>query len=129
MPVMRVDMIKGRSESQIKDILDIAYDVMLQSFGAPVGDRYQIVTQHAANEMQVLDTGLGFTRTEDVLVFSLTTRPRTTEQKEDFYHRLMNQLQQKVGLRPEDLVINLTTNTDEDWSFGMGKAQFLTGDL
>ncbi|TWW13003.1 putative tautomerase YolI [Dellaglioa algida] len=129
MPVMRVDMIKGRSESQIKEILDIAYDVMLQSFGAPVGDRYQIVTQHAANEMQVLDTGLGFTRTEDVLVFSLTTRPRTTEQKEDFYHQLMNQLQQKVGLRPEDLVINLTTNTDEDWSFGMGKAQFLTGDL
>lgn len=129
MPVMRVDMIKGRSESQIKEILDIAYDVMLQSFGAPVGDRYQIVTQHAVNEMQVLDTGLGFTRTEDVLVFSLTTRPRTTEQKEDFYHRLMNQLQQKVGLRPEDLVINLTTNTDEDWSFGMGKAQFLTGDL
>ncbi|CAM2924823.1 tautomerase family protein [Dellaglioa algida] len=129
MPVMRVDMIKGRSESQIKEILDIAYDVMLQSFGAPVGDRYQIVTQHAANEMQVLDTGLGFTRTEDVLVFSLTTRPRTTEQKEDFYHRLMNQLQQKVGLRPEDLVINLTINTDEDWSFGMGKAQFLTGDL
>lgn len=129
MPVMRVDMIKGRSESQIKEILDISYDVMLQSFGAPVGDRYQIVTQHAANEMQVLDTGLGFTRTEDVLVFSLTTRPRTTEQKEDFYHRLMNQLQQKVGLRPEDLVINLTINTDEDWSFGMGKAQFLTGDL
>lgn len=129
MPVMRVDMIKGRSESQIKEILDISYDVMLQSFGAPVGDRYQIVTQHAANEMQVLDTGLGLTRTEDVLVFSLTTRPRTTEQKEDFYHRLMNQLQQKVGLRPEDLVINLITNTDEDWSFGMGKAQFLTGDL
>lgn len=79
--------------------------------------------------MQILDTGLGFMRTKEVLVFSLTTRPRTTEQKETFYQQLMQQLQTKVGLRPEDLMINLTTNTDEDWSFGMGQAQFLTGDL
>lgn len=129
MPLMKIDMIEGRSEGQIKEILDIAYNVMLNSFGAPVGDRYQIVTQHPINEMQILDTGLGFKRTKEVLVFSLTTRPRTTEQKETFYQQLMQQLQIKVGLRPEDLMINLTTNTDEDWSFGMGQAQFLTGDL
>lgn len=129
MPVMKIDMIEGRSDDQVKVILDIAYDVMINAFGAPIGDRYQIVTQHTANEMQILDTGLGFKRTRDVLVFSLTTRPRTTEQKETFYHQLMTRLQLEVGLRPEDLVINLTTNTDEDWSFGMGKAQFLTGDL
>ncbi|MGL5687640.1 MAG: tautomerase family protein, partial [Weissella cibaria] len=30
---------------------------------------------------------------------------------------------------PQDVMINLVSNTDEDWSFGLGKAQFLTGDL
>ncbi|AEV95578.1 tautomerase family protein [Pediococcus claussenii] len=129
MPLMKIDMLKGRSEDEIKKILDISYQVMLDAFGAPVGDRYQVVNQHEAYEMQILDTGLGFERTDQVLVFSLTTRPRTREQKKKFYANLVSKLHEKTGIRPEDVMINLTVNSDEDWSFGMGKAQFLTGDL
>lgn len=127
MPLMKIDMFKGRSEDEIKKILDISYRVMLDAFGAPEGDRYQVVSQHEAYEMQILDTGLGFERTDQVLVFSLTTRPRTREQKENFYANLVSELHEKIGIRPEDVMINLTVNSDEDWSFGMGKAQFLTG--
>ena len=129
MPLMKIDMLKGRKESEIKQILDISYRVMLDAFGAPEGDRYQVVTQHEPYEMQTLDTGLGFTRTEKVLVFSLTTRPRTREQKETFYRNLVQELSDQIGTRPEDVMINLTVNSDDDWSFGDGKAQFLTGEL
>lgn len=129
MPLMKIDMLKGRKESEIKQILDISYRVMLDAFGAPEGDRYQVVTQHESYEMQILDTGLGFTRTEKVLVFSLTTRPRTREQKETFYRNLVQELSDQIGTRPEDVMINLTVNSDDDWSFGDGKAQFLTGEL
>ncbi|GAW98267.1 tautomerase family protein [Secundilactobacillus mixtipabuli] len=129
MPLMKIDMLKGRKESEIKQILDISYRVMLDAFGAPEGDRYQVVTQHEPYEMQILDTGLGFTRTEKVLVFSLTTRPRTREQKETFYRNLVQELSDQIGTRPEDVMINLTVNSDDDWSFGDGKAQFLTGEL
>ncbi|MHA3067170.1 tautomerase family protein [Lacticaseibacillus saniviri] len=129
MPLMRIDMYKGRSEETIKQILDISYHVMLEAFGAPEGDRYQVVSQHEPFEMQVLDTGLGIERTDQVLIFSLTTRPRTTEQKETFYQNLVTELHQQLGIRPEDVVINLTVNSDEDWSFGNGRAQFLTGEL
>lgn len=129
MPLMKIDMLKGRKESEIKQILDISYRVMLDAFGAPEGDRYQVVTQHEPSEMHILDTGLGFTRTEKVLVFSLTTRPRTREQKETFYRNLVQELSDQIGTRPEDVMINLTVNSDDDWSFGDGKAQFLTGEL
>lgn len=129
MPLMRIDMVKGRSEKEIRQILDISYRVMLQAFNAPDGDRYQIVTQHEPYEMQILDTGLGFTRTDKVLIFSLTTRPRTQRQKKDFYHNLVQALNEKLGIRPEDVMINLSVNSDEDWSFGMGKAQFLNHEL
>lgn len=30
---------------------------------------------------------------------------------------------------PGDLIITVTENTPEDWSFGAGRAQFLTGEL
>lgn len=129
MPLMKIDMIKGRTEEEIKQILDISYQVMLKAFHAPNGDRYQIVTQHEAYEMQILDTGLGFERTKQVLVFSLITRPRTVEEKQNFYSDLVKELNQKLEIKPEDVMINLTVNSDEDWSFGFGRAQFLTGEL
>lgn len=129
MPKMNIDMIKGRTPDEIKQILDISYEVMLAAFGAPDGDRYQIVTQHEPYEMQILDTGLGIERTDKVLVFSLVTHPRTTEQKVNFYNNLVSELHEKTGLRKEDVMINLVVNSDEDWSFGYGEAQFLTGKL
>lgn len=129
MPLMKIDMIKGRSEDEIKQILDISYQVMLKAFRAPKGDRYQLVTQHEPYEMQILDTGLGFERTDQVIVFSLVTRPRTTEEKQNFYSELVKELNEQLGVRIEDIMINLTVNTDEDWSFGFGRAQFLTGEL
>lgn len=89
MPLMKIDMIKGRTEKEIKQILDISYQVMLNAFHAPEGDRYQIVNQHEDYEMQILDTGLDFKRTGQVIVFSLVTRPRTTEEKQTFYSQLV----------------------------------------
>lgn len=129
MPLMKIDMIKGRQQEEIEEILKISYRVMLEAFDAPVGDRYQIVNQHEPYEMQILDTGLGFERTKDVLLFSLITRPRTTEQKKQFYHNLVTALNDELGIRKEDIMINLVVNDDEDWSFAFGKAQFLTGEL
>ncbi|WP_125571511.1 tautomerase family protein [Lacticaseibacillus songhuajiangensis] len=129
MPFMKIDMLKGRNPKEIQAILDISYQVMLAAFDAPDGDRYQIVTQHEPYEMQILDTGLGIKRTNKVLIFSLTTRPRTQQQKENFYKQLVAALHEQLDIAPSDVMINLTVNSDADWSFGLGRAQFLTGEL
>lgn len=129
MPLIKIDMIKGREKAEIKEILNISYRVMLETFGAPEGDRYQIVNQHEDYEMQILDTGLGVERTENVLVFTIVTRPRTQSEKTNFYQNLADTLHKHTDTRKEDIMISLVENTDEDWSFFNGKAQFLTGDL
>ena len=129
MPLMKIDMIKGRNQEEITKILDISYRVMLEAFGAPEGDHYQIVSQHEDYEMQILDTGLGIKRTNQVLVFSLITRFRTVDQKQTFYRNLVSQLNDKLGIRSEDIMINLVVNQDADWSFFNGDAQFLIGAL
>ncbi|RIP37022.1 tautomerase family protein [Staphylococcus gallinarum] len=129
MPLIKIDMLKGRSKEEIKSILDISYRVMLETFEAPDGDRYQIVNQHEDYEMQILDTGLGIERSDQVIVFTLVTRPRTETQKTNFYKQLVTALNTQLGIRTEDIMISLVENTDSDWSFFNGKAQFLTGDL
>ena len=44
MPLMRVDMFRGRTKEQIKEILDISYQVASKEFHLLPKDRYQIVT-------------------------------------------------------------------------------------
>lgn len=129
MPLMKIDVIKGRTQTEIKQILDISYDVMLTTFNAPLGDRYQIVNQHEPYEMQILDTGLGVTRTEEVVVFTIITRPRTQQQKLSFYETLVSELHSQLGIRKADIMFSLIENTDDDWSFFNGEAQFLNGAL
>lgn len=129
MPLIRFDMIEGRSEEEVAKFLDVAHDAMLEAFKVPQGDRYQLVYQHKAAMTRIEDTGLGIPRTNDVVIVSITTRPRTRDEKVAFNELLAKRLESECGLAPSDLMINYVTNSDEDWSFGYGEAQFLTGKL
>ena len=79
--------------------------------------------------MVIEDTGLGIDRSPNVVVVRVTSRPRIQEQKENLYRLLRDELQRRCGIEPSDVVVAVTENTDADWSFGHGRAQFLTGDL
>ncbi len=129
MPLVIFDIVKGRSVDQIAAMLDAAHAAMLESFGVPARDRYQIVNEHEASHLMVQDTGLGIERTQDVTIVRVVTRPRTQEQKTTFFRLLTDKLQAGCGIAPSNVVISLVVNDDEDWSFGHGRAQFLTGEL
>ena len=77
---------------------------------------------------QLLDH-LGIERTANRMVLQVTTRPRSRAMKQAFYGSLVETLEAVCGIAPSDVVVTFVTNTDEDWSFGFGRAQFLTGEL
>jgi len=129
MPLLRFDLIEGRSEDELQALLDAAHRAMLAAFKVPERDRYQIVHEHPPAHMIIEDTGLGIPRTKNVVFLQVTTRPRGKELKETFYRLLVEELQKSCGIEPSDVVVSMISNTDEDWSFGLGRAQFLTGDL
>lgn len=129
MPLIRFDMIEGRTPEELRLLLDVTHRVALTTLNLPEGDRYQIVNQHPRDQLRIEDTGLGFTRTDRQLVIHLTTRPRPAEAKLHFYRSLAAALERECGLRPEDLVVTMVVNGNEDWSFGRGEAQFITGPL
>lgn len=129
MPLIRFDLIEGRDEQSLRKLLDAAHLAMVQAFQVPERDRYQIVYQHPANEMIIQDTGLGFERSKDVVVISVTSKERTEAQKQLFYELIVKELNQHCGIEPNDIMISIVTNGNADWSFGFGRAQFLTGEL
>ncbi|TXM68131.1 tautomerase family protein [Methylobacterium sp. WL69] len=129
MPLIRFDLLEGRTEAELKTLLDAAHDAMLEAFRVPPGDRYQIVTEHKPSRMIIEDTGLGIPRTKDVVVVQVFTRPRSQEMKQDFYRLLTEKLEAACGIAPADVMVSCMVNSDADWSFGHGRAQFLTGEL
>jgi phenylpyruvate tautomerase PptA (4-oxalocrotonate tautomerase family) len=129
MPLLRFDLIEGRSDAELKGLLDAAHRAMLSAFKVPERDRYQIVHEHKPSRMIIEDTGLSIPRSEKVVFLQVTSRPRGREAKQAFYRLLTEELEHNCGIEPSDVVVSIIENTDEDWSFGLGRAQFLTGDL
>ena len=129
MPLIRIDAIAGRTPEQVKQLLDAAHRAMVTAFQVPERDRYQIYEEHAAGHFIVEDTGLGIARTNQVIVVTVISRPRSQEAKQEFYAELCRELKSACGIEASDVVVSIVTNADEDWSFGHGRAQFLTGEL
>lgn len=129
MPLVRIDLIQGRTPEQVGLIADTVQDVMLDVFAAPPRDRYQIVTEHPTGQIIAEDTGLGFERTDDVTVIQIFQQGRSEEQKRAAYRELAERLEERCGIAPTDLIVSIVGNHREDWSFGLGRAQFLEGDL
>lgn len=129
MPFLTIHVVEGRSDEDLSCLLDSIHAAVLDAFSVPERDRYQILHQHPASRFVVQDTGLGITRTSSRVLIEITSRPRTTEEKQAFYAGVCARLDAECGVAPSDVVVTVTENGDDDWSFGHGRAQFLTGEL
>ncbi|MFL0475343.1 tautomerase family protein [Priestia sp. 179-F W1.4 NHS] len=129
MPLIRFDVIEGRDDKSLRNLLDASHRAMVKAFGVPERDRYQIVHQHPAHELIIEDTGLGFERSKNLVVISVTSKQRSDEQKKNLYKLLVQELGESCGIEPNDIMVSIVTNGDADWSFGLGEAQFLNGKL
>ena len=129
MPLLYFNVLEGRTDAELKTMLDAAHRAMLAAFKVPERDRYQIVNEYKPSRMIVEDTGLGIPRTDKVVVVQVVSRPRGKEAKQKFYKLLTEELQKSCGIDPSDVMVSIVENSDEDWSFGLGRAQFLEGDL
>ncbi|KAG8152723.1 hypothetical protein BFF94_015735 [Burkholderia catarinensis] len=77
----------------------------------------------------VEDTGLRYPRSRDVVLLTAVSRKRTEPQEIAFYCLLVENLQTKCGISPDDAIVSIVENGDADWSFGRGRAQFITREL
>ncbi|WP_207546962.1 tautomerase family protein, partial [Mycobacterium kubicae] len=68
MPLLYVDLIEGRTPAEVRVVLDAIHDAVVEAFGVPQRDRYQVVRTHAAHEIVALDTGLGIDRSARLVV-------------------------------------------------------------
>jgi 4-oxalocrotonate tautomerase len=125
-PLVRIDMLQGKSEQYRAQVGEIVYRTLLDVLNVPQNDRFQIVTEHTQDELIFDPDYLGVHRSDDCIFFQITLNSgRSVELKQRFYRTLADRLHQVLKVRREDVFINLIDVPEEDWSFGNGEAQYV----
>ncbi len=128
MPFARIDLIQGKPAAYRKTISEVVYQAMLETLKVPKNDRFQVITEHPAEDFIFDPTYLDVERTSDCIFIQVTMNEgRTMEVKRAFYKAIADGLHHRLGLRKEDVLINLVEVTKGNWSFGNGIAQYDPG--
>ena len=124
MPLVRIDLRKGRDAAYREQIGRVVYEA-LAGVGVPKDDRFQIIGEHDVDGLLFDPDYLGIHRSKDLMIIQITwNEGRNTMQKQALYKTIADGLHEAVGLRREDVFINLVEVKKENWSFGNGIAQY-----
>lgn len=124
MPLARIDLRKGKDVAYRREIGRVVYEAMI-GVGVPQKDRFQVIHEHDADDFLFDADYLGIHRTDDLVIIQITwNEGRTVEQKKALYKAIAEGLHAAVGIRTEDVFINLVEVKKENWSFGNGVAQY-----
>ena len=125
MPLARIDLPAGKPADYGRAVADVVYEAMIATLNAPKNDRFQVISEHTRDTLIIDPTYLGIERSPDALIIQLTLNEgRTLEMKKAFYQAIADVLHERLGIRREDVMINLVEVKKENWSFGNGIAQY-----
>lgn len=123
MPLVRIDLRKGKHAGRRQDIGRIVYEAMT-AVGVPINDRFQIIAEHDAEHFIYDPHYLGIPRTDDLIIIQISwNEGRTIDQKKALYKAIADGLVTALGIGPGDVLVNLVEVKKENWSFGNGIAR------
>jgi 4-oxalocrotonate tautomerase len=126
MPLILIDMLVGKPPQYRAAVRDSIFETLRDVVGVPDNDRHEVITEHEPANLNIAADFFGVHRTSEAILVQITfNEGRTLDQKRALYRAIVQALQQRVGLRPEDVTINLLEVKKENWSFGNGVAHYI----
>ncbi len=126
MPLVRIDLQKGRDAAYRRRAGQIVYEALVSATGVPPNDLFQIIGEHATENFIYDPDYAGIHRTAELIFVQVVfNEGRTIEQKRALYKAIADGLSESLGLRKEDVFVNLIEVKKENWSFGNGIAQYV----
>ena len=121
MPFARIDLLIGKTAEYRATVADITYRGIVDVLKAPDGDRFIVINEHSPDNLIFDKSFLGFDRSADFMLIQITsTVGNNLHSKLALYKFLSAELNKKLGLRKDDLTVNLVYVDRSDWSFGGG---------
>jgi phenylpyruvate tautomerase PptA (4-oxalocrotonate tautomerase family) len=127
MPLVRIALRKGHSPGYSKRLGEAVHRAMVETIDVPAKDRFQLITEHDETTLVYDPTYLEIARSDDVIFIQITmSEGRSVERKKALYKAIARNLNAELGVRTEDVFINLVEVKKENWSFGNGIASYAT---
>ena len=125
MPLVRISLRQGTSAQYRKAIADGVHRALVEAIAIPEKDRFQVISEYTPENLIYDPDYLGIQRSDKVVFVQITmSQGRKPAQKRALYKRISELLTASPGVRPEDVLVNLVEVAWENWSFGMGEAQY-----
>jgi phenylpyruvate tautomerase PptA (4-oxalocrotonate tautomerase family) len=125
MPLVRISLASGKPAEYRAKLGDAVHRALVSAVGVPPLDRFQLICEHGAEDFVYDAFYLGIPRSTDLVIIQITlSEGRTLLQKRMLYRQISENLVAAVGLRPQDVWINLVEVAKENWSFGNGVASY-----
>jgi 4-oxalocrotonate tautomerase len=125
MPLVRISLMRGKSEGFWQGVGDVIYRAMVETMNVPAKDNFQLITEHEKKGLIYDPSYLDIERTDGMIFIQITLNEgRTLEVKKAFYRAVAEGLHRELGVRMEDVFISLVEVKKENWSFGIGIAQY-----
>ena len=130
MPLVRISLVKGKPEAYRRKLGEAVHRALVETIDVPALDRFQLITEHEAGDLVYDSMYLGIARSSDLVIIQITlSSGRSLEKKRALYRRIADNLHATLGLRREDVWINLVEVAKENWSFGNGVASYASEGL
>lgn len=115
MPIVRIDIIEGKTKEYKKVLLDKVNQAMIKHIGLAQGDRRQVLTEHKSENFEHGGRSESYTVIEVTLI-----KGRSFESKKKFYRELVDSLSQDLQIPPIDITIILNEQPAENWGIRGG---------
>lgn len=126
MPFTRIALHRGKSPQYLQTLSGSLHQALIDEFNVPPGDKFQALDQYSPGELIYDPHYLGGPRSADYVLFYITIgKERDAATKQRFYQRLVALLAENLQLRPEDVMVIITTTKHEEWSFSAGHSALL----
>ncbi len=124
MPLVRIDTTQRLAPDRRRALGEAVHRAMIDTLNVPADSRFQVIVAHADEALNITPAYVGITHGQDVVVVQITLNAgRSVDQKRAFYRRVAGDLH-ALGVRREDVIINLVEVAKENWSLGNGDAPY-----
>lgn len=114
MPLVKINMLKGKSPEYKKSVLESVHNGLVASLGIEDWDRFQRII-----EFDKCDFETAPEKTDDFMIIELSLFPgRTREQKKMAIEMITSNLASNLGIKPTDVFIVINEPPLENWGMG-----------
>ena len=114
MPLVRIDMVKGKSPEYKKTVLDVVHEGLIEAFGIEDWDRFQRIVEIPREDFEIPEG-----KTDNFMLIELTIFPgRSKEQKKAAITKITADLNTKLNIAPTDVFILMNEPPLENWGMG-----------